>query len=115
MTSSTSPKKNLVKRDWEALTKVTSCILYHVHCAHCTVCTLHTAHCTLHTAHCTLCSLCTLHTAHCTPPSLQTALAKLVSRRRLEGGEFTYVYLPLEKTVAGKKVVDRHLLRETYN
>jgi len=31
------------------------------------------------------------------------SLAKLVARRRLDGGEFSYVYLPLEKVIAGKK------------
>jgi len=33
----------------------------------------------------------------------KSGLSQLVARRRLEGGEFTYVYLPLEKVVSGKK------------
>jgi hypothetical protein len=32
-------------------------------------------------------------------------LGRLVARRRLEGGEFTYVYLPLSKAVSGKKAL----------
>ena len=32
-------------------------------------------------------------------------LAKLVAKRRLEGGEFTYVYLPLDKTIQGKQAM----------
>jgi len=35
----------------------------------------------------------------------KVALANLVARRRLEGGEFVYVWIPLEKTVSGKKAV----------
>ena len=35
----------------------------------------------------------------------KVSLSKLISRRRLEGGEFTYVYIPLEKPVAGKKAM----------
>ena len=32
-------------------------------------------------------------------------LAKLVVKRRLEGGEFTYVYLPLDKAIQGKQAM----------
>lgn len=43
----------------------------------------------------------------------KAALSKLVARRRLEGGEFTYIYIPLEKTVAGKKAVFKFLKSQT--
>jgi len=33
------------------------------------------------------------------------ALHRVIARRKLEGGEFTYVYRPLDKAVAGKKTV----------
>jgi len=41
------------------------------------------------------------------------SLAKLVARRRLDGGEFSYVYLPLEKVIAGKKAVYNFLKNQT--
>lgn len=43
----------------------------------------------------------------------KNALSKLLSRRRLEGGEFTYVYVPLDKTMSGKKVVLMFLKSQT--
>ena len=36
-------------------------------------------------------------------------LSKLISRRRLEGGEFSYVYIPLEKVINGKKAMYQFL------
>lgn len=41
------------------------------------------------------------------------SLSKLVARRRLEGGEFSYVYIPLEKVIAGKKAVYNFLKNQT--
>ena len=36
-------------------------------------------------------------------------LSKLVARRRQEGGEFTYIYIPLEKAISGKKAMYNYL------
>jgi len=36
-------------------------------------------------------------------------LENLIARRRLEGGEFSYVYIPLEKVVSGKKAMYNYL------
>eukprot|EP00092_Neocalanus_flemingeri_P003100 GFUD01003312.1.p1 GENE.GFUD01003312.1~~GFUD01003312.1.p1 ORF type:complete len:1263 (-),score=415.62 GFUD01003312.1:210-3998(-) len=41
------------------------------------------------------------------------SLGNLVARRRLEGGEFSYVYLPLEKVVSGKKALYNFLKNQT--
>ena len=41
------------------------------------------------------------------------SLSKLVARRRLEGGEFSYVYIPLEKAISGKKAVYNFLKNQT--
>jgi len=46
-------------------------------------------------------------------PGPKMSLEKLVARRRLEGGEFTYVYLPLEKVIAGKKAIYNFLKNQT--
>ena len=39
----------------------------------------------------------------------KTSLSKLVARRRLEGGEFSYIYIPLEKSICGKKAMYQFL------
>ena len=39
----------------------------------------------------------------------KTHLSKLIARRRLEGGEFSYVYVPLEKVINGKKAMHQFL------
>ena len=36
-------------------------------------------------------------------------LENLIARRRLEGGEFSYVYIPLEKVISGKKAMYNYL------
>lgn len=36
-------------------------------------------------------------------------LSKLITRRRLDGGEFSYVYIPLEKVINGKKAMYQFL------
>ena len=36
---------------------------------------------------------------------LKTSLSKLIARRRLDGGEFSYVYSPLGKVINGKKAM----------
>ena len=38
-----------------------------------------------------------------TMQDLKLVLSKYIVRRRLEGGEFSYVYLPSNQSVAGKK------------
>ena len=43
----------------------------------------------------------------------KTQLSKLVARRRLEGGEFTYIYIPLEKAISGKKAMYNYLKNQT--
>ena len=39
----------------------------------------------------------------------KTSISKLIARRRLEGGEFSYVYIPLEKVINGKKAMYQFL------
>ena len=43
----------------------------------------------------------------------KTQLSKLVARRRLEGGEFTYIYIPLEKAISGKKAMYNYLKNQS--
>ena len=39
----------------------------------------------------------------------KSSLSKLIARRRLDGGEFSYVYIPLEKVINGKKAMYQFL------
>ena len=41
------------------------------------------------------------------------SLSDLIARRRLDGGEFTYVYIPLDKAISGKKAMFQFLKNQS--